>query len=95
RAGAGLAPLQLTMGLRWYDGTLRTAEAELAWAPENTAGESQSFGFIHNCMGVSASYPADDRSITAYDGHPWHAVTSENNGEAAVTKPGTLFVAIG
>jgi hypothetical protein len=82
------------LAYRWMDDTQRSQEAEIAWGLTSYNDEPKSYGFIHNCMTLSAPYAADDRSISSYDGHAWHAVTNNNGGQNAVSAAGTLLVAI-
>lgn len=84
-----------TCAYRWADDTVRVIEAEIAWGISGWGDEAKSYGFLHNCMIASASYAADDRTITSYDAHAWHAITSANAGLSGIEAPGTLFVAIG
>ncbi|MFN3326879.1 MAG: hypothetical protein ACK5AZ_25580 [Bryobacteraceae bacterium] len=76
-------------GSRWADDTLRVIEAEIAWGTA-MGSEGKSYGFIHNCMIVTGTYAADDRTITSFDGHAWHAITGSNTAD----RKGTLFFAI-
>ena len=75
----------------WADGTLRTLEAELAWSPTGGDGDLRTWGTIHNAMLLMNPLSVDDRSITDYDGHGWHAITASNSGSANA-RPGTLLV---
>lgn len=78
---------------RWSDNTLRMIEAELGWGVSGTpSSEGKSFGFIHNCVVNSDSWPIDDRTITSYDGHAWHNLTDNNTSGS--NGRGSLFVAI-
>lgn len=83
-----------TAGYRWFDNTVRSIEAELIAGHTLVSNEGKSIGFLHNCMLVGDAYPADDRTVTSYDGHAWHAISNNLTGANGSRPRGCLFVAI-
>jgi hypothetical protein len=82
-----------TGNIRWSDNAIVMTEALLGFGIAATTDEPKWQGFIHNGMVTSLEFPADDRTITSWDGHSWAGITVNNTGSVLLGR-GTLFMAV-